>query len=95
MGRPPEFSAETKIWIVLSVLSGETIVAGAAGEEKVSEQSIGRWKADFLEAGKRPAWGHRKVWVMVRHTGDHAPPSTVLRLAMGQDRARELLTSGR
>lgn len=28
MGRPPVFSAETKIWIVLSVLSGEITVAG-------------------------------------------------------------------
>ncbi len=27
-------------------------VAEAARREKVSEQSIGRWKADFLEAGK-------------------------------------------
>ena len=27
MGRPPVFSAETKIWIVLSVLSGEITVA--------------------------------------------------------------------
>lgn len=28
MGRPQVFSAETKIWIVLSVLSGEIAVAG-------------------------------------------------------------------
>ncbi len=28
MGRPPVFSAETKIWIVLSVLPGEITVAG-------------------------------------------------------------------
>ncbi|MEI2784188.1 MAG: hypothetical protein V9E82_00560 [Candidatus Nanopelagicales bacterium] len=27
-------------------------VAEAARREKVSEQSIGRWKADFLQAGK-------------------------------------------
>ena len=27
-------------------------IAEAARREKVSEQSIGRWKADFLEAGK-------------------------------------------
>jgi len=37
---------------VLSVIAGEVTVAEAARREKVSEQSIGRWKADFLEAGK-------------------------------------------
>jgi len=52
MGRPPVFSPETKTRIVLSVLSGEVSVAEAARKEKVSEQSIGRWKVEFLEAGK-------------------------------------------
>lgn len=52
MGRPPVFSPETKTRIVLSVLAGEVSVAEAARKEKVSEQSIGRWKAEFLEAGK-------------------------------------------
>ena len=52
MGRPPVFSPETKTRIVLSVLSGEITVAEAARKEKVSEQSIGRRKAEFLEAGK-------------------------------------------
>lgn len=52
MGRPPKFSPETKARIVLSVLSGEVSVAEAARKEKVSEQSIGRWKAEFLEGGK-------------------------------------------
>ena len=49
MGRPPVFSPETKTRIVLSVLSGETTVVEAARKEK---QSISRWKAEFLEAGK-------------------------------------------
>lgn len=52
MGRPPVFPAEVKTRIVLSVLSGETTVAQAARKEQVSEQSIGRWKAEFLEGGK-------------------------------------------
>ena len=43
---------EKKTRIVLSVLVGEMTIAEAARREKVSEQSIGRWKADFLEAGK-------------------------------------------
>ncbi len=52
MGRPPVFSAEVKTRIVLSVLSGETTIAQAARKEQVFEQSIGRWKAEFLEAGR-------------------------------------------
>ena len=52
MGRPPAIPAERKTRIVLSVLAGEMSIAEAARREKVSEQSIGRWKADFLAAGK-------------------------------------------
>jgi transposase len=52
MGRPPVIPVEQKTRIVLSVLAGEMTIAEAARREKVSEQSIGRWKAEFLEAGK-------------------------------------------
>ena len=52
MGRPPVIPVEQKTRIVLSVLAGEMTIAEAARKEKVSEQSIGRWKADFLEGGK-------------------------------------------
>ncbi|HHT8911967.1 TPA: helix-turn-helix domain-containing protein, partial [Burkholderia cenocepacia] len=52
MGRPPVIPAEKKTRIVMSVLAGEMTIAEAARKEKISEQSIGRWKADFLEAGK-------------------------------------------
>ncbi len=52
MGRTPSIPVEQKTRIVLSVLAGEVSFAEAARREKVSEQSIGRWKADFLEAGK-------------------------------------------
>jgi len=52
MGRPPVIPVEQKTRIVLSVLAGEVTIAEAARREKVSEQSIGRWKSDFLEAGK-------------------------------------------
>jgi transposase len=52
MGRPPVISPEKKTRIVLAVLSGETSIADAARKEQVSEQSISRWKADFVEAGK-------------------------------------------
>ena len=57
MGRPPSIPAEKKSRIVLSVLAGEMTIAEAARREKVSEQSISRWKAEFLEAGKA-ARGH-------------------------------------
>ena len=52
MGRPPSIPVEEKSRIVLSVLAGEMSIAEAARREKVSEQSIGRWKAEFLEAGR-------------------------------------------
>ena len=52
MGRPPSIPVEKKTRIVLSVLAGEVTIAEAARREEISEQSIGRWKADFLEAGK-------------------------------------------
>ena len=52
MGRPSSIAVERKTRIVLSVIMGEVSIAEAARREKVSEQSIGRWKADFLQAGK-------------------------------------------
>ena len=52
MSRPPVIPAEKKIRIVLSIIAGEVTIAEAARKEKVSEQSIGRWKAEFL-AGRQ------------------------------------------
>jgi transposase len=52
MSRPPVFPAEDKIRIVLSVLAGEVTVAEAARRNKVCETSIGKWKQQFLEAGR-------------------------------------------
>ncbi|HVB46218.1 MAG TPA: helix-turn-helix domain-containing protein [Streptosporangiaceae bacterium] len=43
---------EDKVRIVLSVLAGEVTVAEAARKAKVSEQTVGNWKRQFLEAGK-------------------------------------------
>ena len=37
---------------MLSILAGETTVAEAARRATVSEQSVGNWKRQFLEAGK-------------------------------------------
>ena len=42
---------EKKTRIVLAILA-EMSIAEAARKEKVSEQSIGRWKAEFIEAGR-------------------------------------------
>ena len=52
MGRPPMIPVEKKTRVVLSVLAGGVTMAEAARREKVSEQSIGRWKLEFLEGGK-------------------------------------------
>ncbi|MFF0547310.1 MULTISPECIES: helix-turn-helix domain-containing protein [Nocardia] len=52
MARPPVVPAEEKVRIVLSVLAGEVTVAEAARRAKVSEQSVGNWKRQFLEAGR-------------------------------------------
>ena len=52
MSRPPVFPVEDKVRIVLSVLAGEMTVAEAARRAKVSEQSVGNWKRQFLEAGR-------------------------------------------
>ena len=52
MGRAPLIPPEKKTRIVLAILAGEMSIAEAARKEKVSEQSIGRWKAEFIEAGR-------------------------------------------
>jgi transposase len=52
MGRPPAIPVEKKLRVVLAVLSGEVSIAEAARREQFSEQSIGRWKGDFLEGGR-------------------------------------------
>jgi transposase-like protein len=52
MSRPLAVPAAEKTRIVLSVLAGELSVAEAARRVKVSEQSVGTWKRQFLEAGR-------------------------------------------
>jgi transposase-like protein len=62
MPRPAVISFEDRFRLVLAVFSGEMTVAEAARRSKVSEQSIGNWKRQFLEGGKQgladgqPAW---------------------------------------
>lgn len=53
MARPVVLSVEDKFRLVFSVISGETSIAEAARRSKVSEQSIGNWKRQFLEGGKQ------------------------------------------
>ncbi|MEL4506394.1 IS3 family transposase [Luteococcus sp. H91] len=36
-------------------------------------------------ASKHSAWGHRKIWAMVRHDGHLVSPSTVLRIMADED----------
>jgi transposase len=51
MSRPPALPPAEKQRLVLSILAGEMTVAAAARQAKVSEQSVGNWKRQFLEAG--------------------------------------------
>lgn len=53
MPRPPMHPVDTKLKIVLSVLAGESTQAEAARRHGVSETSIGKWKEQFLTAGKQ------------------------------------------
>jgi transposase len=55
--RPSSIPAEKKSRIVLSSIAAEMRVAEAARPEEVRAQSIGRWKADFLAAGKTRVGG--------------------------------------
>lgn len=52
MGRPTVLPVEEKVRVVLAVLAGEMTVAAAARQAKVSEQSIGNWKRQFIETGR-------------------------------------------
>jgi transposase len=45
-------SVETRIQIVLSVLSGKLTIAEAARRHGVSAETINRWRNHFVEAGK-------------------------------------------
>ena len=52
MARPPKHPVDVKLKIVLSVLRGESTQAQAARRHGVSETSIGKWKEQFLTAGR-------------------------------------------
>ena len=51
MARPPVLPPAEKQRYVLAILAGEMTVATAARQAKVSEQAMGTWKRQFLEAG--------------------------------------------
>lgn len=53
MPRPAVISVEDKFRLVCSVMAGEMSVAEAARRSRVSEQSMGNWKRQFLEGGKQ------------------------------------------
>jgi transposase len=50
--KPPKHPVDVKLKIVLSVLRGESTQAEAARRHGVSETSIGKWKEQFLSAGR-------------------------------------------
>ena len=51
MPRPPSLPPAEKQRLILSILAGGMTVAAAARQAKVSEQSVGNWKRQVLEAG--------------------------------------------
>ena len=53
MPRPPKVAPEEESRLVLAVLAGEVTVAEAARRAKVSETSMGKWKAQFIEGGRQ------------------------------------------
>ena len=71
MARPPVLPAEEKARIVLSILAGEITVAEAARRVKVSEQSIGTWKRQFLEAGRAGLAPGRHYYYQEVAGGEH------------------------
>ena len=58
---------------MLAILAEEMSIAEAARNKKVLEQSIGRWKAEFIEAGRtapvagRSGPSSRKAHLVIWH----------------------------
>jgi len=53
VARAPKHPVDVKLKIVLSVFRGESTQAEAARRHGVSETSIGKWKEQFLLAGRQ------------------------------------------
>jgi transposase-like protein len=70
------FPADEKVRIVLSILAGEITVAEAAPRANLSEQSVGNWKRQVLEAGKSGVVGRRRGYSLTTPTwtaNGHSP----------------------
>ena len=73
MGRPAKHSVDFKARVVLSVLRGEMSSAEAARRHGVSETSIGKWKEQFIRAGREglgPAANGRLSGEEARHAAE-------------------------
>jgi transposase-like protein len=76
MGRPAKHSVDFKARVVLSVLRGEMTGAEVARRHGVLETSIGKWKEQFVAAGRagrggpvrRAHWGSRRGWRRMSRT---------------------------
>jgi transposase len=53
VARPSKHPVDVKLKIVLSVLRGESTQAEAARRHGVSETSIGKWREQFVSAGRQ------------------------------------------
>jgi hypothetical protein len=62
------FSAEENVWITLSMLADQIIVAEAARRAKMSEQSGENWKRQFLDDSARSTRSTTRRWRALRCT---------------------------
>lgn len=61
-----QWSKDLKETIVLAALQGEQSVAALARSYGVNENLIRKWKAQFLEAGRRGLQGNRSSTIETR-----------------------------
>ncbi|MEV2271161.1 helix-turn-helix domain-containing protein [Nonomuraea africana] len=72
MPQPPAIPVDEKVRIVPSILAGEMTVAQAARRTRVSEQSIGTWKRQFIENGR--------AGLVAKNSRCHRRPTAAVRI---------------
>lgn len=84
MPRPPSMPVADKHRIVLSVITGEMSVAEAARQHKVSEQSVNRWKGQFLEGARQGLADGGNPFQGSARERDLAEENDQLKIALGE-----------
>ena len=96
MGRPIVVPTEDKLRLVLAVISGEMSIVQAARHGKVSEQSVSRWKQQFLsggrdglaEGGRSGTWDPRERELLSETCGAEGRPRRNARPVAGVEAIR-------